>query len=101
NDPATLSTEFQGKFEEAEPLYKRLLVVDENIYGPDHPEVASDLNNLAGSLESQGKYAEADRLYLRAIKIGEETLVPDHPGLATWLNNRARLLAKHVSAKGV
>jgi hypothetical protein len=33
---------------EAEPLYRRALAIDEASYGPDHPEVATDLNNLAG-----------------------------------------------------
>ena len=40
------STE-QGKLEEALPLYKRSRAIDEKVYGPDHPEVATDLNNEA------------------------------------------------------
>ncbi len=32
---------------EAEPLYRRALKIDEASYGPDHPNVATDLNNLA------------------------------------------------------
>ena len=34
-------------------MYKRSLAIDEKIYGPDHPEVATDLNNWACLLESQ------------------------------------------------
>ena len=37
----------QGKFEEALVLYKRSRAIDEKVYGPDHPEVATDLNNEA------------------------------------------------------
>ena len=44
---------FQGKYEEAEPLYRRSLAIDEKVYGPDHPEVATDLNNWAVLLEKQ------------------------------------------------
>ena len=44
---------FQGKYDQAEPLYKRSLAIDEKVYGPDHPEVATDLNNWAGLLEAQ------------------------------------------------
>ncbi|CAN0534937.1 unnamed protein product, partial [Ectocarpus sp. 8 AP-2014] len=29
-----------GKYEEAEPLYKRSVAIDEALYGPDHPDVA-------------------------------------------------------------
>lgn len=46
---------FQGKFEEAEPLYKRSVAIDEALYGPDHPDVAGDLNNWASSLFQQVK----------------------------------------------
>ena len=44
---------FQGKYEEAEPLYRRSLAIDEKVYGPDHPSVATDLNNWALLLEAQ------------------------------------------------
>ena len=37
----------QGKLDEALPLYKRSRAIDEKVYGPDHPEVATDLNNEA------------------------------------------------------
>ena len=36
-----------GRFEEAEPLFHRALKIAEASFGPDHPAVASDLNNLA------------------------------------------------------
>ena len=41
------SSTAQGKLEEALPLYKRSRAIDEKVYGPDHPEVATDLNNEA------------------------------------------------------
>lgn len=44
---------FQGKFKEAEPLYKHSLAVYERVCGPDHREVAAVLNNRAGLLERQ------------------------------------------------
>ncbi len=37
----------QGKYAEAEPLYKRALAIDEKALGPEHPNVANDLSNLA------------------------------------------------------
>ncbi|CAN0369900.1 unnamed protein product, partial [Scytosiphon promiscuus] len=37
----------QGKYDEADPLYLRDIEIDEKVYGPDHPEVATDLNNWA------------------------------------------------------
>lgn len=44
---------FQGKYEEAEPLFERSLAIREKALGPDHPDVAESLNNWAGLLEIQ------------------------------------------------
>ncbi len=43
-----------GKYDEAEPLYRRALAIDEAALGPQHPDTATDINNHAGLLESQG-----------------------------------------------
>ncbi|CAM9892229.1 unnamed protein product [Ectocarpus fasciculatus] len=82
----------QGKYAEAEPLYRRSLAVDEKVCGPDHPQVAIDLTNLAGVLEAQGEYAEAKSLFERSQAIREKVLGLEHPDVATTLNNRAGLL---------
>ena len=37
----------EGRYSEAEPLYKRLLAIWENALCTDHPNVATSLNNLA------------------------------------------------------
>ena len=38
----------QGRYPEAEPLLKRSLAILEKALGPDHPNVAASLYNLAG-----------------------------------------------------
>jgi tetratricopeptide (TPR) repeat protein len=38
---------FLARYYEAEPLFKRSLAILEKALGPDHPDVASSLNNLA------------------------------------------------------
>lgn len=35
----------QKHHEEADPLLQRALAIDEKVYGPGHPEVATDLHN--------------------------------------------------------
>ncbi len=62
--------------------------------GPEHPDVAIILNNLAVLYRAQGKYAEAEPLYKRALAIREEALGPDHPHVAGSLENYAALLRK-------
>ena len=82
---------YQGKYAEAEPLYKRALAIKEKALGPDHPSVATGLNTLALLYYNQGKYAEAEPLYKRALATREKALGPDHPDVAQILNNLALL----------
>ena len=77
---------------QAEPLYRRALAIDEASYGPEHPDVARDLNNLAELLRATNRLADAEPLYRRARAINEATFGPDHPKVATCLNNLALLL---------
>ena len=44
----------QGKLVEAEPLYQRTLTILEKSLGPEHPNVATGLNNLAQLLQVRG-----------------------------------------------
>ena len=59
--------------------------------GPDHPDTALSLNNLAALYRAQGKLTEAEPLYRRALEICERVLGPDHPDTALSLNNLAAL----------
>ena len=80
-----------GRYGEAEPLYQRALAIVEQQLGPDHPDTATSLNNLAVLYESMGRYGEAESLYQRALAIVEQQLGPDHPDTASSLNNLAVL----------
>ena len=81
----------QGRYADAEPLYKRSLAINEKALGPDHPDVATSLNNLAVLYANQGRYADAEPLYKRSLAIREKALGPDHPDVAVSLNNLAAL----------
>ncbi len=83
--------EAQGRYGQAESLYKRDLAISEKKLGPDHPEIATTLSNLAVLYGTQGRYVEAESLHKRALAIEEKKLGLDHPGVATTLNNLAAL----------
>ena len=68
-----------NRLAEAEPLYRRALAIDEASYGPDHPDVATDLNNLAVLLRATNRLAEAEPLYRRALAIDEASVRPRPP----------------------
>ncbi len=76
----------QGRYAEAEPLYKRALAIAEQALGPAHPNVATSLNNLVGLYDAQGKYTDAEPLYQRSLAIREKALGPEHPEVAASLN---------------
>jgi hypothetical protein len=82
---------YRAQYAEAEPLFKRAIAIGEKTLGPEHPDLAVWLNNLATLYSDQGNYAEAEPLYQRALAIDEKTLGPEHPDLATYLNNLALL----------
>src|SRR5438552_1919624 len=81
----------RGKYAEAIPLAEQSLAIREKALGPDHPNTAASLNNLAGLYQSQGAYRKAEPLYVRALAILEKTLGTDNPDTAASLNNLAEL----------
>jgi len=81
----------QGKYDDAEPLYKRALEISEKSLGSAHPDVASSLNNLASLYQHQGKYDDAEPLFKHALVIREKSLGSAHPDVASSLNNLASL----------
>jgi tetratricopeptide (TPR) repeat protein len=81
-----------GNFAEAEPLMRRALAIDERSFGPNHPNVATCLNNLAALLHDTSRLDEAESLYRRALAINEQSVGQDDPRVATCLNNLSQLL---------
>lgn len=79
-------------YNQAQPLLEGALAIDERLFGPDHPNTAASLNNLAGVLDKQGDFGEARSLRERSLAIYEKTLGPDHPHTATILDNLGVLL---------
>ena len=82
---------FQGKYEEAEPLYIQALQLRKQLQGVNHPDTATSLNNLAQLYSFQGKYEEAEPLYIQALQLRKQLQGVNHPDTATSLNNLASL----------
>ena len=66
----------------AEPYYLHALEIDEKQLGPEHPDVASVLNNLAVFYTNERRFAEAEKTHLRALAIREKFHPPTHPDIA-------------------
>jgi len=75
-------------------LYKRALAIQEKALGPDHPDTATCLHNLAGLYYRLSDYTNAELLYKRALAIQEKALGLDHPDTANSLNSLAVLYSE-------
>jgi tetratricopeptide (TPR) repeat protein len=94
----TLLYRSQGRYSEAEPLYKRSLSISEQQLGADHPDVATSLNNLASFYYFQGRYSKAEPLYLRTLTIFMTVLGENHPHTQTVRGNFRYLVQQAVEA---
>jgi tetratricopeptide (TPR) repeat protein len=63
--------EAQGRYADAEPLYRRSLQIREKALGAAHPDVGASLNGLAGLYRAQGRYAEAEPLFTNSGSRGD------------------------------
>ncbi|PYK18346.1 MAG: hypothetical protein DME55_06955 [Verrucomicrobia bacterium] len=61
-----------GQSEEAVNFYQKAIAAGTEIeLGPDHPDVASVLNNLAVFYTNERRFTEAEKIHLRALAIRE------------------------------
>jgi tetratricopeptide (TPR) repeat protein/transcriptional regulator with XRE-family HTH domain len=81
----------RARYGEAEPLYQHALAFNEKTLGPEHPETATSLNDLAQLYQARGQYDLAEPLYQRALLIREKVLGLEHPETAATLNDQAQL----------
>ena len=80
-----------GDYTQGVKVAKRALQVAQQNDGPDHPNVALSLSNLAELYEAQREYAKAEPLYKRSLEILEKAFGPDDPYLVPTLLNMASL----------
>jgi CHAT domain-containing protein/Tfp pilus assembly protein PilF len=81
-----------GRFDEAQPLIQRALEIREKALGPEHPDLAVSLFQVAVIYTKKGDYAKAEPLFNRALAIRENG--PEDPFLAFILENFANLYSE-------
>lgn len=79
------------RFVETLPLYERSLRISEEALGPEHPDIATTLNVIAGLLERQGRYVEADQLS------PSESPSREHVYVASFWSNGLELSKNNLS----
>jgi tetratricopeptide (TPR) repeat protein len=68
-----------------------LFPIVQQLFGNDHRETATSLNNLAGLYQSLGEYDKAEPLYQQALQISDKVLGHDHPNTIGIVSNSAYL----------
>jgi tetratricopeptide (TPR) repeat protein len=86
-----LSLNKQREYDRAVIKVKKALERAEKTYGPNHPEVATSLDNLALLYYKQFRYAQAEPLTKRALSILEKAFGSDHPDVGEEMNNLAMI----------
>jgi len=79
----------QGKYAEAEAMFRQLLQLREASLGNDHPDTLISMNNLASSLDQQGKYAESEAMFRQTLQLQQTVLGKDHPETLRSISNLA------------
>ncbi|MCA9719805.1 MAG: serine/threonine protein kinase, partial [Myxococcales bacterium] len=77
------------RYEEARALHEEALAHRRRVLGPDHPDVAWALNNLAIDHASLGDLVRARALHEEALQLRRRVLGPTHPDVANSLFNLA------------
>ena len=80
-----------GDYAQALALAQEAYELSRNLPDPEHPLVATSLNNLATLYHAMGDYAAAQPLLEQALELRRRVLGPDHPDVAPSLNNLAKL----------
>ena len=81
----------EGKYVEAEKLYRRALTIYERVLGPCHETIANVLGALGSNQYRKGEYVEAERLYTQSLGMFEKTQGEKSPRVAQVLGHLATL----------
>jgi serine/threonine protein kinase len=82
----------QGRLQDAVEEMHRAIAAKQKALGPDDPDIAVSINNVAIYLDELGETAEAAKYAQRAVEIFSTTLGLDHPKAAPALTNYAEML---------
>ena len=84
----------QGRYGEAEPLYRETSQLRRQVLGDKHPNTLGSMNNLAGLYRSQGRFGKAEPIYRKTLQLSRQVLGDNHPSTLISMHNLALLYEK-------
>lgn len=82
-----------GRYREAEAMYRIVVRNREKVLGPEHPDTLSSIINLGSVLSGQGQYQEAEAMHRRAFEGRERLLGLEHPKTLTSVSHVGSVLS--------
>ena len=83
---------YVGHFDVSDSINRRVLAMDQRIYGERHPQVANDLINLGAIQYEQARFTEAEKYQRQALDITQGFYGKNHPETASAMTVLARSL---------
>lgn len=83
----------QQRYSQALEYQERAKAIKEKVLGPDDPDVAVTIGNIALALNGMGRSEEALKLSDRNLITNRRSVGDTHPALADELSNRGEILA--------
>jgi len=75
----------QGRFAQAEVLFRETLAAQDRVMGNDHPDAMATRASLATMLFAAGRFDESERLWRSLLGQMQRVLGRDHPDTANCL----------------
>ena len=82
----------QGKYDEAEPLFREVLELTRETFGGRHPNTLNCINNLGVLLQAKGDKAAAEPLLDISLELSRKILGSQHPSTLRSIHNLGLLL---------
>lgn len=83
----------QGKYEQAEHLFRQTLELREKVLGLEHPDTLKSMNSLGKILRVRGKYELAQQMLQKTVELQKRLLGCEHLDTQTTLKNSALVLS--------
>ena len=77
-------------FDRAEPLFREAIAMNRDLFGDEHPELSTNLNNLGLLLRDTGEVEAAAELFEQVLDMDRKLLGPNHPYVAATLRRMSR-----------
>src|SRR5438132_13923047 len=82
----------QGRYAEAEKLYRQAFDLQRRVLGPENPHTLATMGSLGWTIAQEGRYAEAEKFEREAFEIERRVQGPEHQDTLISMNALVAIL---------